>query len=91
MANNGYYAEMAMLWNMIINVARHHDLTNQPIPVHYKFLCEDEITTINQVEFIDTSVYFYIEGEDNPYEWNNFSRQTNVCLMEQVLNVIDRT
>jgi hypothetical protein len=90
MMNPKHYAEMAMLWNMVINMARHNDLTDQPVPVCYKFVCEDEIDTINQVEFIGRSVYFHIDGEDDPYEWDNFSRETNACLMEQVLNVIDR-
>lgn len=90
MMNPDLYAEMAMLWNMVINTARHNDLTNQPIPVRYEFLCEDGIDTINQVEFTDRSVYFHIDGEDDPYEWDNFSRETNACLMEQVLDVIDR-
>lgn len=86
MMEAGVYAEALVLWNYISKKAQEH-LTDQYVPVRYEL---EDGDIINQVEFDCGSVYFYIDGEDDPYEWDNFDHETNVALMTQALDMIDR-
>jgi hypothetical protein len=81
----GVYAELLVLWCGISQKA-HKNLTNTRMPVRYELENGD---IINELEFDCGSVYFYIDGEDDPYEWDNFNHETNVTLMTQTLDMID--
>lgn len=85
MMNPELYAELLVLWCEISKKA-HDTLTNTRMPVRYE-LCDGDI--INELEFDYGSIYFHIDGEDDPYEWDNFDYETNVTLMAQVLDMID--
>lgn len=80
----GVYAEALVLWNYI-NKKAHEHLTNLYVPVHYELGCGD---VIDEVEFDDMTVYFYIDGEDDPYEWDNFDTDVNSSLMTQCIDWI---
>ena len=86
MMNPDLYAELLVLWCGISQKA-HKNLTNTRMPVRYELENGD---IINELEFDCMSVYFYIDGEDDPYEWDNFDHETNVVLMTQALDMIDR-
>lgn len=86
MMNPDLYAELLVLWCGISQKA-HENLTNTRMPVRYELESGD---IINELEFDCMSVYFYIDGEDDPYEWDNFDHETNVTLMTQALDMIDR-
>lgn len=85
MMNPDLYAELLVLWCQISKKA-HESLTDTRMPVRYELKNGD---IINELEFDCMSVYFYIDGEDDPYEWDNFDHETNVTLMTQVLDMID--
>lgn len=78
------YAEALVLWNYISKKAHEH-LTDQFVPVRYEL---EDGDIINQVEFDCWSVYFYIDGEDDPYEWDNFDENVNSSLMTQSIDWI---
>jgi hypothetical protein len=80
----GVYAEALVLWNYISKKAQEH-LTDQYVPVRYEL---EDGDIINQVEFDCGSVYFYIDGEDDPYEWDNFDEGVNSSLMTQSIDWI---
>jgi hypothetical protein len=80
----GVYAEALVLWNYISKKAQEH-LTDQYVPVRYEL---EDGDIINQVEFDCGSVYFYIDGEDDPYEWDNFDENVNSSLMTQSIDWI---
>ena len=86
MMDTDLYAELLVLWCGISQKA-HETLTNTRMPVRYELENGD---IINELEFDCMSVYFYIDGEDDPYEWDNFDHETNVVLMSQALDMIDR-
>ena len=80
----GVYAEALVLWGYINKKAQEH-LTDQYVPVRYEL---EDGDVINQVEFDCGSVYFYIDGEDDPYEWDNFDTDVNSSLMVQCIDMI---
>jgi hypothetical protein len=80
----GVYAEALVLWDYISKKAQEH-LTDQYVPVRYEL---EDGDIINQVEFDCGSVYFYIDGEDDPYEWDNFDENVNSSLMTQSIDWI---
>jgi hypothetical protein len=84
MMDTDLYAELLVLWCKVSQKA-HETLTNTRMPVRYELEGGD---IINELEFDCMSVYFYIDGEDDPYEWDNFDHMTNVVLMTQVLDII---
>lgn len=84
MMNPDIYAEALVLWNYISKKAQEH-LTDQYVPVRYEL---EDGDIINQVEFDCGSVYFYIDGEDDPYEWDNFDENVNSSLMTQSIDWI---
>lgn len=86
MMNPDLYAELLVLWCKISQKAQEHLTDDQYVPVRYEL---EDGDIINQVEFDCGSVYFYIDGEDDPYEWDNFDHETNVTLMTQTLDMID--
>lgn len=86
MMNPDLYAELLVLWCGISQKA-HETLTNTRMPVRYELENGD---VINELELDCFGVYFYIDGEDDPYEWDNFDHETNVALMTQALDMIDR-
>ena len=85
MMNTDLYAELLVLWCGISQKA-HETLTNTRMPVRYGLENGD---IINELEFDCMGAYFYIDGEDDPYEWDNFDHETNVALMTQALDMID--
>lgn len=78
------YAEAIVLWGYI-NKKAHEHLTDLYIPVHYD-LGEGDV--INMVEFDSMTTYFWIDGEDDPYEWDNFDTDVNSSLMTQCIDWI---
>lgn len=86
MMDTDLYAELLVLWCGISQKA-HETLTNTRMPVRYELESGD---IINELEFDCMGAYFYIDGEDDPYEWDNFDHETNVVLMSQALDMIDR-
>lgn len=80
----GVYAEAIVLWGYI-NKKAHEHLTDLYVPVHYDLGDGDVIT---EVEFDDMTVYFWIDGEDNPYEWDNFDENVNADIMTQCILMI---
>lgn len=85
MMNPDLYAELLVLWCGISQKA-HETLTDTRMPVRYE-LSDGDI--IKELEFDYGSVYFHIDGEDDPYEWDNFDYDINVTLMAQALDMID--
>lgn len=85
MMNPDLYAELLVLWCKISQKA-HENLTNTRMPVRYELESGD---IINELGFDCMGAYFYIDGEDDPYEWDNFDHETNVALMTQALDMID--
>jgi hypothetical protein len=84
MMDAGVHAEALVLWDYISKKAQEH-LTDQYVPVRYEL---EDGDIINQVEFDCGSVYFYIDGEDDPYEWDNFDENVNSSLMTQSIDWI---
>jgi hypothetical protein len=84
MMNPDLYAELLVLWCGISQKA-HETLTNTRMPVRYELEGGD---IINELEFDCMSVYFYIDGEDDPYEWDNFDENVNSSLMTQSIDWI---
>ena len=75
----------SVLWCQISKKA-HEKLTDTRMPVRYELANGD---IINELEFDSMGIYFYIDGEDAPYEWDSFDHETNVTLMTQALDMID--
>ena len=78
------YAEAIVLWDYI-NKKAHEHLTDLYVPVHYDLGDGDVIT---EVEFDNMTTYFWIDGEDDPYEWDNFDENVNADIMTQCILMI---
>ena len=78
------YAEAIVLWGYI-NKKAHEHLTDLYVPVHYDLGDGDVIT---EVEFDNMTTYFWIDGEDDPYEWDNFDENVNADIMTQCILMI---
>lgn len=85
MMNPDLYAKLLVLWCKISQKA-HENLTNTRMPVRYELENGD---IINELEFDCMGAYFYIDGEDDPYEWDDFDEEVNQDLIEQAIIFID--
>lgn len=83
--NTDLYANYLMLWCKVANYAR-KNLTDLRIPIRYELENGD---VIKWLEFDSCSVYFYVDGEDDPYEWDNFDEEVNQDLIEQAIIFIN--
>lgn len=83
--NTDLYAKYLMLWCKVANYAR-KNLTDLCIPVRCELEGGD---IIKALEFDSCSVYFYVDGEDNPYEWDDFDEEVNQDLIEQAIIFIN--
>lgn len=86
MMNPDLYAELLVLWCKVSQKA-HETLTNTRMPVRYELENGD---VINELELDYFGAYFYIDGEDDPYEWDNFDEEVNQDLIEQTIIFIDK-
>lgn len=86
MMDTDLYARYLMLWCKVANFAS-KNLTNTRMPVRYELKNGD---VINELELDCFGAYFYIDGEDDPYEWDNFDEEVNQDLIEQAIILIDR-
>lgn len=86
MMNPDLYARYLMLWCKVANFAS-KNLTDNRIPVRYEL---ESGGVINELELDCMGAYFYIDGEDDPYEWDNFDEGVNQDLIEQAIIFIDR-
>lgn len=83
--NADLYAGYLMLWCKVANYAS-KNLADLCIPVRCELAGGD---VIKWLEFDSGSVYFYVDGEDNPYEWDNFDEEVNQDLIEQAISFIN--
>ena len=83
--NTDLYAKYLMLWCKLANYAS-KNLTDNRIPVRYEFANGD---IINELELDCMGAYFYIDGEDDTYEWDNFDEEVNQDIIEQAIIFIN--